>query len=270
MNIPDQHISLRSQLDVATICRTLFKSTPVKFFIYVRFYDNGSIISLPSRADWHKHFFQKEYYKSSKLRLVPGYNFWNSKADFSEPNYDAREYFNIDNKFEITIKGHDYHEVFGFASEKGCREAINYYVNNLDQLDNFTSYFKDTAHNLIESCARNHNYQLHIKEYLVKPALTSSQSVPPFLSENQYYLNRHTTQEIGLSNKEMQCMVYTLRGRTAREASSALNISSKTVEAHLANVREKLDINKKSELFDFAYKSGLIKLVRSSLPKNQE
>ena len=113
--MPDDHISIVSGDAIRAICKPLFDSTDITYFIYCRFYDDGTLCSFPSNTEWHKHFMEKEYF-SNKLRMKEGLHLWVSQEEYSEANLVAREQFDIDNKFEIVERGRDYYDVYGFAS----------------------------------------------------------------------------------------------------------------------------------------------------------
>ncbi|MFN3234583.1 MAG: LuxR C-terminal-related transcriptional regulator [Gammaproteobacteria bacterium] len=67
-----------------------------------------------------------------------------------------------------------------------------------------------------------------------------------------------------LTKREMECFYYILRGYTAKSIATKLNLSVRTVECHLNNVKSKLGCRCKSELIDFAEEHGLMRFV----PKN--
>jgi hypothetical protein len=131
MIIPDDHISVFTGGAVREICHPLFSTTDINFFVYCRFYDDGTLFSFPSNTEWHQHFMKKEYF-SNKLRLKEGHHLWAAQKIYSLATIDARENFNIDNKFEIVERGLDYYDIYGFASPKGMHSVLDYYLNNID------------------------------------------------------------------------------------------------------------------------------------------
>ena len=54
--------------------------------------------------------------------------------------------------------------------------------------------------------------------------------------------------KIELSPREMECLFYTLGGRTAKEIAHTLDLSARTIEHYLDNLKTKLNCNSKSEL----------------------
>jgi DNA-binding CsgD family transcriptional regulator len=71
--------------------------------------------------------------------------------------------------------------------------------------------------------------------------------------------------DFGLTKKEFESLFYLLRGKSIAETSTILNRSARTVETHIENIKNKLGLCKKSELFDFAYAHGLINIIPHTL-----
>lgn len=67
--------------------------------------------------------------------------------------------------------------------------------------------------------------------------------------------NQHLTQ------REIDILKCLLRGYSAKEASSELKISCRTVESYINTLKLKLHCNKKSEIISLCIKLGLFKLL---------
>jgi len=61
-----------------------------------------------------------------------------------------------------------------------------------------------------------------------------------------------------LSNREQEVLKLTARGFTSREISEKLVVSSKTVETYRQRVMEKLNLEHRSDLVNFALQTGLL------------
>lgn len=262
--MPDDHISIVSGDAIRAICKPLFDSTDINYFIYCRFYDDGTLCSFPSNTEWHKHFMEKEYF-SNKLRMKEGLHLWTSQEEYSEANIVAREQFDIDNKFEIVERGRDYYDVYGFASSKGKNRIVDYYINNIDYLKKFSLYFKNEARKLIEESKKMEN-RLIISHEVPDVVLEESSKYSDDFMHNRikhYYLNTKDSVDLYLTNREAEILLYTLQQRSASEISEILHLSPKTVESYLASAKEKLSCVNRSELFDKSLESGLIQLISS-------
>jgi PAS domain S-box-containing protein len=75
-------------------------------------------------------------------------------------------------------------------------------------------------------------------------------------SAEKYFINGRNG-EILLSKKELVCLIYTAKGKLAKEIASILKISPKTVEFHISNLKNKLGCYTKAQLVEIFLKIGL-------------
>ena len=68
-----------------------------------------------------------------------------------------------------------------------------------------------------------------------------------------------------LSNREQECLYFILRGKSAKEISTILNLSSRTVEVYLNNLKLKFNCINKSQLIEFSIVEGYINFMPESL-----
>lgn len=64
-----------------------------------------------------------------------------------------------------------------------------------------------------------------------------------------------------LTTREAQVLKQYLCGKSAKEISCLLHLSAKTIEYHLAKIKEKLHCHHRSDIFQMAISQGLIKLM---------
>lgn len=65
----------------------------------------------------------------------------------------------------------------------------------------------------------------------------------------------------GLSQREIECLFFLIRGKSAKETARLLNISYRTVEHHIDHIKNKLNCRSKSELICTALESGFSKII---------
>lgn len=68
-----------------------------------------------------------------------------------------------------------------------------------------------------------------------------------------------------LSPREMDCLFYLLRNKTAKEIAKRLNLSYRTVEWHIANIRMKFQCATKTEIIEQAVSNGYLHYVPQHL-----
>tara|TARA_R110000868_G_scaffold410505_4_gene698895 strand:- start:144359 stop:145027 length:669 start_codon:yes stop_codon:yes gene_type:complete len=72
-----------------------------------------------------------------------------------------------------------------------------------------------------------------------------------------YQLTTHDS-EYDLSNRELECLFYLLRGHTAKMIANKLQLSPKTVEYYTEQLKNKLDCTTKPELIEKAIEMGFM------------
>ncbi|MBS0350625.1 MAG: helix-turn-helix transcriptional regulator [Proteobacteria bacterium] len=64
-----------------------------------------------------------------------------------------------------------------------------------------------------------------------------------------------------LSQRELECFFYLIRGKTAKSIAKMLGISYRTVETHIDHLKNKLNCSSKTELIEYAVKVGFAQVV---------
>ena len=70
-----------------------------------------------------------------------------------------------------------------------------------------------------------------------------------------------------LTKRQREVVTHVARGRSNKEIANALGISVRTVEAHLANIRSRLDIPSIAGFTKFAIANGLVTLEETGIPQ---
>ena len=86
------------------------------------------------------------------------------------------------------------------------------------------------------------------------------------ISGNDYIFSKC---EKKLTPRELECVFYTLRGRSSKRIAKILKISPRTVEEHINNVKLKFDCGSKDELIEFAYKHNFSRFIPETLLNNK-
>lgn len=77
------------------------------------------------------------------------------------------------------------------------------------------------------------------------------------------YVVSNSIEFYGLTKREIACLFYLMRGKTAKEIGDYLNISKRTVEKHIEFIKCKMSCNTKSEILTKAIEHGFIYLIPS-------
>lgn len=134
-------------------------------------------------------------------------------------------------------------EGFGFYDRNLNSQSLLNYLPNIDLLEKFIGYFKrETAH-LIKK-----QRDFSIKNERGQEFFNVDSSIP--LVKNlkaQSFLK----EIYNLSPQEERCLKLLKQGYTAQASASILNISNRTVEAHINNIKKKFKCNSKLELHNY-------------------
>jgi DNA-binding CsgD family transcriptional regulator len=76
---------------------------------------------------------------------------------------------------------------------------------------------------------------------------------------NQDSANEININDVKLSEREMQCLQFTVKGYTAKKIAKELNISHRTIEEYLNNIRIKVGVNSKSELIEMTMQNFFVR-----------
>ncbi len=278
-NIIDQkHYLWKVIPEVNAICEPLFRKAGITYFNYARAYNDGSIAGLFSHPEWLLYSLVHGVSPSGiELRGFERFSLLGSEILPSSP-MDLKKYKKCVDAFKnllgfdymlcINYQEPDYYEAFAFASTVGNSGIVNFYLNNLEYLDKFTHFFRDKASLLIENASKPENKILRIKdrpeefEGLIVPPDKSFKAPPKNILPDNYPLILSKT-GTPLSTRELDCMAFIANGRTAKEIGKLMKISNRTVEAHIYNIKNKLDCNRKSEIVDIALENRLNQIIKT-------
>lgn len=267
----EKHFSIKSSVNVKEICDSVLSSIGITYFNYIKVYHNDcSRELLTNNPEWIKHFYKEGLYHSVGAidveHLLPkGYFLW-SELNEKDPVYlEGRDYFNIDNGISFVIKRPSVTYLYIFASSQENYKINNFYSGNIDLLKRFIHYFTDRGQDLIKTAADNRIYlpekQIINMERVNNNDFTQEQK-NIFLEKtevNRYFI-LNESDDLYLTKKQAESAKYFSEGFTSKQIARKMDISFRTVENYLYEVKDKIkfvlgrDIDKKQ----------FIKIIRQS------
>jgi len=88
-------------------------------------------------------------------------------------------------------------------------------------------------------------------------AMLNSNSIPHIVNRNFYIVNTRYG-KIKLSRREVECILFLFRCLTATEIAQNLELSKRSVESYLVNIKNKLNVSHKSEIIETVVLGGLL------------
>lgn len=259
--LTENHPLLSFQADVSNICNAWLPQHGIRFFNFGRMFHDGSCYLLSNDNRVNRYLFETEnrlfapvpaeLIKQKFYYLIP------STGPYQKATHDVASFFDIAHGFDLFECHENYTDVCCFATSARTEPLINFYLNNLGQLENFVAYFKDKADKLLTKL-NQHKIDLPEHMQLNFRGLIANHSQKPNyikLGNKRYYLTGKY-QHIHFTQREVDCLTKLFAGYTAKETADLCNLSSRTVESYLDNIKSKLGCNRKAEIIAILLKHG--------------
>lgn len=208
-----------------------------------RFYDNGTCHLLSTHGKIYQHFFNKTYKPiapiPTKLLSKKFYYFIPEECgEYKQAIYDGRHLFGLSNFIDLIERHNGYFDISCFASDIYNTDILNYYLNNIDALEKFSLLFDEQAANLINQSKIN------------KLTLPNS-----MLSTFSGIKTKNTVNPI-LSKQQTECLRWLIKGMTAKQIAKSMNLSPRTIESYIENIKCKFNCTSRIDLIVKALESS--------------
>jgi len=215
------------------LCQPFFAATQANYFDYNRIYNDKSFLTLTSDAYWLEQFLKKNYPLGTSIEQS-GKHLWDSYY-FNVATYDAKVNFNPAHGITIFTKHPDYIEYIDIAAPQENNKIISFYLNNYDCIENFIADFREKSQKLIT---------------IAESRLVKLSDAAPSTSKHNLLIQKESVllNSPELSNRERQCLEYYLAGATAKETAIILQLSHRTAEEYINNLKNKFKCKQKRDL----------------------
>ena len=254
----DEHSSFKYSKKIQKIIEPL-DLLEINYFSYIKQFNNKSRIVLTNFPNWNKFFCESKFYlrPSSFVKNIDinhDYSFGfilGYKDKYIEKIADKK--FNLDRGISLIYKTPDFCEFFQFGTVSKDKLLENYYLDNLKNLKKFALYFREQGNKLIKTSDLIQFSEFFRSRYIgsdnkIKNLKLEIYKYYFYLNKNIYYFTR----------REVDCIIYLFKGLPAKTAADKLNISKRTYDMHLDNIKQKLDCNKNSEVVFIISKLGIM------------
>ncbi len=246
----DKSICLNSGSNMREIAKPLEKFFNINYFGYVKSYQDDTHYSISTSPEWISCLY-KNYHKNGVVNkkincYKNSYDLWVQYSDQVTKQVMKND-FGFANGINIVKKHKDYCEFFGFATSPDNLSMSDWYLNNIDILENFILYFKDQAKELLLAADSDRilfpkNLQATHDDIYITP--DTNEANKKFLDEIKI---RKKTNYF-LTQKEQECIRHLIKGCTMKEIAIFMNISPRTVETHLINIKNKTNSKTMAEI----------------------
>lgn len=246
-----QHAFFALSDTVKTLAMPLEKYLKINYFTFKRTFADNSKIYLFNNPTYFKHYFKKEYFLIENCegpinKYMNNYELWDYLPDPFHIYQEAAEDFNIGNGLVLTQQHHHYCDFFFFASTPENIQVKSLYLNHRHVFEKFIQHFLKEGRKLIQQAE---------KHKVILPYGGVPLHIPGFQLAEFYQDIRHLPfQKLDLSKREREHVYYLTQGYSNQEISLKLNISVRTVEDHIAHLRQKMHCENRTALIAKLFK----------------
>jgi len=252
---------------VEKLCAPLMNNFGINGFSYRRFLPDGNSLGLNNNLEWHQHFcshflgknialYEKEIQAVSNNR---GLMFFRAGDPSKTPYEQALHQYGLWNTFALYLKHPNWIEGFYFAADIQTPEDLNYYMNHLDGLSLFVTHFSHKIGSIMSGLSTQKLYLPTVakEKYAKKTQSKLPRTLHDLLQglEIEEFHLPIGRRSIVISLREFQCLFFMSKGQTFKEIGKSLNLSPRTVESYINNLKSKTGTNSKSELIKLYFKS---------------
>lgn len=277
--IPDleNHISYTACKKVNAICRPLFEHLEINFFQYVKQYYDGGRILLSSNKEWVKDYFEFEHYNHEYVNFGKnyplhhaGFNIWSGcKQNHSACKIwlHSREKYNIDHILAIHSNHENYCELYHFGGKEKNHHLISVFLSNLELFQKFTLYFLEKGQNILKQANADPFYPPKNPEYednnrwLLGVESEDKNRFSSKIDLNRFYLKGPLEGQF-LSYRQLECLKGIIEGKSYKEIAEDLNISNRTIEYHLSEIRKIFHVKSKRLLIEALHEHDIIPYMK--------
>lgn len=252
---------------VRSICNPL-DTLGVKVFGYHKIFSDGSYLSISNDLQWKKFYFENVgnspiiWERSKVLQSVSDICDYVPYMWPSSPMSLIEKYLfehNIWNGFQFIKHSPSCFELWAFASDVNNNRVNNLYLDHTTIFIKFIHYFNQNAKNLITITNTNDKHKLAwYDDPPVLPNLNSIINEQEIMSEFTNLIARGTIPAyknddntiVYITSRQFDCLKLLTKGYTYSQIGKRINISDRTVESHINNLKIKTHTYCKSGLFE--------------------
>lgn len=247
--------------ELTKLCAELFQTTPITWMSYSFLTRHREFVTISTQHEvtefyLNDHCYQAEYGDVHYDDLNSGNFFTNANEPVERDlRRELMTKFGLADFLKVVDKNYNYCDIFQFAAQVGQKQMANFYLNNIAFLHQFISSIKEPLGNIMHT---HHLPRVVIPSYEAtsnmqyEPAATASVVTQPVLTElglNSGGMAESVNHNLSmLSERELECFKYIIRGLTSKEIAKEISISHRTVENYCERIKAKLNCRSKHEI----------------------
>lgn len=253
MLYPKDNICRQQTESVIDFVNHIADITPIRFYCYAIVYHSGGYINFSNHDEFHDLRFNRFGHISSYILDAGIYKM----SDFNDETIvSLSEDLGIYHAIGRFKHYPEFTEVSVFALDKHTQNYASFFYNHATFLETFTEKFKiDFKDEISLACQSPLNFPS--KMFLKKKS--------SYYNLSSCYLSKHfnhfPSKIYKLSNRETECLKLLLVGKKRQEIAKEIGVSLSSVGTYIKRLLDKLELNSKSELMSYAWRTELIKSI---------
>ena len=246
------HIFVTARADIDQIVRPVKDFFGFNYIFYIKHFNDGSEIRLSNYPAWTEFFYKNKLHNQCSFHTHPKYfkkEHIVNIAPLSFTPYCSESYIKLNKDF-----GMDHDIMFINPCDDGCEffcmnahpdqpEVMARYLPHIDLLERFFNYFKEQAAPIIQQA---YNQRIYIpNKYTEAPQFASKEAF-----DRKAFLASLNLQN-PFSARESECAKLLVKGHTHKMIAQSLNISPRTVNAHIEHIKQKTNTSSKAALLKY-------------------
>ncbi len=263
MNSFDQvteNYTVRNRKKLLKFCSPLFDALPINNFFFQFINKDGRFSFFSTQPDLAFDYFSGNMYLDNPFimnseGIKQGMYLIDSLKDpkFQNDINHIHEKYKSKHLISLTRKNSGYTYEYGFGSDLH-QQVTPMLVNQTVLLKNFIDYFHLEFSDVVKSM---HENSISIKNEIAKQERFKINLPNISLSEMDKFkfyaqlgmFKEFSEMNIKLTSREIEILSLYFKGQSARLVAKTLHLSSRTIENHLENIKQKFQCTTKSELF---------------------
>lgn len=252
-------------------CLPFFQAFNLTQFAYMRIYDNGKIFRLVSHKEWSKTFLEKEFYNDPNFLRKEMFNLqlgsYQCRTLVGAPqgiHWNTLYNSQIWNVLIYYKKKKNFLECCCLGTTPENNQVINLYMNNFKDLYNFFLYFKEKNIDLINDSDQQKLLISTINPQDKPDAMLEKDRFSQILQSHKHTL-QVGNQNALLTQRQFEVLSQLSLGKTAKEIGRNLQLSPRTIEHYINELKVKLPTNRKDELVKALINKRMEEHKKSSL-----
>ncbi len=251
MQLSPSHITIESESRIQQILKPLAKMSGINYFSYGINFADTSGFTLTTHPTYYETAIHKQF-PLCGFHLDTGWHLWETTLPVEQQQISKN--LNVGNGILFVKHLDDMTEIIEFASDLGNRQVYHFYMNNKPLLKKFINHFTQEAKNLITAANSQKvtpTDNMILRKNLLKPFNIDQANLNHFLNQLESPYNT-------LSNRELECFLYLIRGYSIAQISTENKLATPTIANYIHRVKQKLQCFSRKEMVNKAIDMGLV------------